>query len=101
MSSFNFPTKTIDYLRVGLPACSAVEPGNDYVDILTRWDVGAGVDFTDPLAFFRAAERLALDPDMRATIAEKARRCLDEFFDVQHTVDAVLGSIEPVEGQSS
>jgi glycosyltransferase involved in cell wall biosynthesis len=93
VSSFNFPTKTIDYLRVGLPVVAAVEPGSDYTDILTTHRVGSSADYSDPEAFFKAAEHLALDVTGRADMQDRARRCLDEVFNVELAADLVLDSV--------
>ncbi|MGX7893854.1 glycosyltransferase family 4 protein [Tsuneonella sp. HG222] len=97
VSSFSFPTKTIDYLRAGLPVVAAVEPGSDYLHILTNFDVGEGVEFGDSAGFFRAAERLASKrgPELSA----RAARCLDEVFHVRHTADTVLAAVERAGGR--
>ncbi len=97
VSSFSFPTKTIDYLRAGLPVVAAVEPGSDYLDILTDFDVGEGVEFSDFSGFFRAAERQAMN--CGPELAERAARCLDEVFHVRHTADTVLAAVERAGGQ--
>lgn len=98
VSSFSFPTKTIDYLRAGLPVVAAVEPGSDYLDILLEFDVGEGIEFGDAAGFFAAAERQAArrGPELRA----RARRCLDEVFHVRHTADTVLAAVAHRHAQS-
>lgn len=97
VSSFSFPTKTIDYLRAGLPVVAAVEPGSDYLDILYRYDVGEGVAFGDARGFFDAAARQAgrKTPELVA----RAQRCLEEVFDVRHTADTVLAAVARASAQ--
>ena len=90
VSSFSIPTKTIDYLRAGLPVVAALEPGNDFIEIIERYRVGQAVPFDDSAMFQRQAERLATDPVARATARERAPRCLDEIFDVSHAVATVI-----------
>lgn len=91
VNSFSIPSKTIDYLRAGLPIVAAVEPGNDYVQILDRYEVGAGIPFGEPRRFFAEAERLAA----RGRVSESAARCLEEVFDVRHAVATVLDAATP------
>jgi hypothetical protein len=86
VSSFSIPSKTIDYLRAGLPIVAAVEHGNDYLQILRRYDVGSGVPFGEPRLYFDELERLAA----RGSIKVAARRCLEDVFDVRHAVATVL-----------
>jgi glycosyltransferase involved in cell wall biosynthesis len=90
VTSFSIPSKTIDYLRAGLPVIAAVEHGSDFVAILDRYRVGRAVPFGEPLLFGGEAERLATDPAIRASVREAAPRCLDEVFDVRHAVATVL-----------
>ena len=59
VSSFSFPTKTIDYLRAGLRIVAAVEGGSDYLALLSKYSLGEAVDFDDPKAYFCVAEKLA------------------------------------------
>jgi len=92
VTSFSVPTKTIDYLRAGLPVIAAVEHGSDFVSIIEGYGVGHAVPFGDAAGFLRQAERLAIDPDRRRAMAGPARRCLDEVFDVRHAVAAVLAA---------
>ena len=95
VTSFSIPSKTLDYLRAGLPVVAAVEQGNDYAGILREYGVGTAVPFNDPEAFRRAAERLATDPEARKQTRQAAPRCLDEVFDVRHAVSTVLKAVEP------
>jgi glycosyltransferase involved in cell wall biosynthesis len=95
VSSFAIPTKTIDYLRAGLPVIAAVEHGSDFPSILERYRVGASVPFRDPDLFWREVARLATDPAARAAAADGARSCLEEVFDVRHAVAAISEAVRP------
>jgi glycosyltransferase involved in cell wall biosynthesis len=92
VSSFSIPSKTVDYLRAGLPIVAAVEPGSDFAAILESYGVGRAVPFREPLAFFKEAERLATDLHLRAAAREAAPRCLEEVFDVRHAVDTIIAA---------
>ena len=86
VSSFSIPSKTIDYLRAGLPIVAAVEHGNDYLEILERYAIGGAVEFGQPEAFFQLADELS----KRGPIREQAALCLNEMFDVRHAVAKVM-----------
>jgi glycosyltransferase involved in cell wall biosynthesis len=85
VTSFSVPSKTLDYLRAGLPVVAAVEPGSDFSALLERYGVGRAVAFGDDRGFFEAAEALAKGP----RVGTQARACLDEVFHVRHAVAAV------------
>jgi glycosyltransferase involved in cell wall biosynthesis len=86
VTSFSIPSKTIDYLRAGLPVVAAVEHGSDFAAILEGYRVGQTVSFGDPAGFHRTAQLLATDPAIRDEVRTNAPRCLDEVFDVRHAV---------------
>jgi hypothetical protein len=86
VTSFTIPSKTLDYLRAGLPVVAAVEAGSDFSALLERYGVGRAVPFGDAPGFLLAAERLAAGP----TVAAAAQVCLEETFHVRHAVAAVL-----------
>jgi glycosyltransferase involved in cell wall biosynthesis len=92
-TSWAFPSKTIDYLRAGLPIVTAVEPGSDYPGLLSRYGVIEDVECGNPVAFQAAVERLAAKSRLRSHLRESARQCLDEVFDVRHAVNAVLRAV--------
>ena len=86
VTSFSIPSKTIDYLRAGLPIVAALEEGNDYLQILDRYKVGVGVPFGQNQRFFEEARSLA----ERGSIREAAARCLEEIFDVRHAIATII-----------
>lgn len=90
VTSFSFPSKTLDYLRAGLPVTAAVEPGSGFAALLERYGVGRCVSFGDARGFFAAAQALAAGPGLGGA----AQTCLDEVFHVRHTVATVLGRLE-------
>jgi glycosyltransferase involved in cell wall biosynthesis len=97
-TSWAFPSKTIDYLRAGIPVVTAVEPGSDYPALLAPYDVSIDVECGDARAFQAAVEKLASSGPPRAQLRSNARRCLDEVFDVRHAVNAVLRAVgEPAD----
>lgn len=85
VTSFSIPSKTLDYLRAGLPVVSAVEPGSGFSALLERYGVGRAVAFGDARGYFEAAQALAAGPRIDAA----AQACLDEVFHVRHAVAAV------------
>jgi glycosyltransferase involved in cell wall biosynthesis len=97
-TSWAFPSKTIDYLRAGIPVVTSVESGSDYPALLQPYGVSENVECGDAAAFQAAVERLASNARSRAQVRESARRCLDEVFDVRHAAAAVLRAVgEPAD----
>jgi glycosyltransferase involved in cell wall biosynthesis len=90
VSSQTTPSKTLDYLKAGLPVIAAVEPGNEFAALLERRRIGRAVAFGDATGFQREATVLALDPAFREGLAERTYTCLAEIFDVRLTVSAIL-----------
>jgi len=86
VTSFSLPSKTLDYLRAGLPMVAAVEPGSDFAALLEARGVGRSAAFGDGRGFFEAAQALAAGPRAEAA----AQACIDEVFHVRHTVAAIL-----------
>ena len=86
VTSFSMPSKTIDYLRAGLPIVAAVEHGNDFIRILEDYGVGTAVPFGESELFFLEAQRLISQGPVRRA----AKLCLEEIFDVRHALAAVL-----------
>ena len=94
VASSSFPSKTIDYLRAGLPIVAAVEQDSDYREFLGRWNIGISIPAGDAVALFAAVIRMADDLEMNANITRNARACLEEVFDVGPAVKRVLDAIQ-------
>jgi glycosyltransferase involved in cell wall biosynthesis len=94
VASSSFPSKTIDYLRAGLPIVAAVEQNSDYRGFLSRWNVGVSIPAGDPAALFRTVVGVVDDAGMAASIERNARACLEEVFDVRSAVKRLLEAVE-------
>jgi glycosyltransferase involved in cell wall biosynthesis len=88
VTSFTIPSKTLDYLRAGLPVVAALEAGSDLSALLERYGVGRAVAFGDPEGFFATAEALAVG----GSVAAAAQLCLDDVFHVRHTVASITAN---------
>jgi len=95
VDSSSFPSKTIDYLRAGLPIVAAVEQDSDYREFLQRWNVGVSIPAGDATALFRTTVRVINDHEITANIARSARACLEEVFDVKTAVRRLMDAVEP------
>ena len=96
VTSFSIPSKTLDYLRTGIPIIAAVEAESDFIRLLEEYGVGIGISFGEARDFRREADRLATDPAVKAGIGPATRHCLDEVFDVRHAVANVLDAVGAV-----
>jgi glycosyltransferase involved in cell wall biosynthesis len=94
VASSSFPSKTIDYLRAGLPIVAAVEQNSDYRGFLSRWNIGVSIPAGDPAALFRTVAGVVDDAGMAASIERNARACLEEVFDVRSAVERLLEAVE-------
>jgi glycosyltransferase involved in cell wall biosynthesis len=90
VTSHTTPSKTLDYLKAGLPVVAAVEPGNAFAALLEQRGVARAVSFGDAAAFQREAAFLAQDRGFREGLAERTYNCLAEIFDVRLAVSAIL-----------
>jgi glycosyltransferase involved in cell wall biosynthesis len=94
VASSSFPSKTIDYLRAGLPIVAAVEQNSDYRAFLSHWNIGVSIPAGDPAALFRTVVGVVDDADMATSIERNARACLEEVFDVRSAVKRLLEAVE-------
>jgi glycosyltransferase involved in cell wall biosynthesis len=90
-----FPSKTIDYLRAGIPIVASVEASTDYGRFIEANELGVACLAGDPEALAAAANRIVSDPIVTATIREKTKRCLERDFDVRRAAERVVAHVKP------
>jgi glycosyltransferase involved in cell wall biosynthesis len=90
VSSHTTPSKTLDYLKAGMPIVIAVEAGNEFAELFEQRNVGRAVAFGDAHAFQHQAAFLATDTDFRRGLTDRTYKCLAEIFDVKLAVSAIL-----------
>ncbi len=84
-----FPSKLIDYLRAGLPVVAAVESTTDFGCFVEENKVGIALAADDAPALAGAIRRIADDHNLAARMAQAARPCLNNVFDVRQAVARV------------
>lgn len=87
----SFPSKTIDYLRFGLPILATIDNSTDYGDILVK-DIKAGlyVDTSSAIDLYAALSFLRSSPDALAEYSSNGRRYYDENLNVDYAACTVL-----------
>ncbi|MGE8323113.1 MAG: glycosyltransferase family 4 protein [Pseudomonas sp.] len=89
----SFPSKTIDYLRVGLPIVASVERSTDYGDFIVEQDVGVRVEAGEPVRLHECIEQLLADPQRLARMARRGPECMAEHFDVEHVARQLINQV--------
>jgi glycosyltransferase involved in cell wall biosynthesis len=98
--SFSMPSKTLDYLKAGLPIAAALEPRSEFAALLQQRGVGRSADFGDAAGLAREAWFLASDAEFRQGLGQRAYNCLADVFSVRHAVCAILDAVAEREGMS-
>lgn len=94
VSSFSFPTKTIDYLRADLPIVATVESGSDYNHIIESYDLGKTVPVGDSKLYAQAIIDVVLLSKSNSLKSENRKKCLDELFDVRNIASLILSTVK-------
>jgi glycosyltransferase involved in cell wall biosynthesis len=97
-----FPSKTIDYLRAGLPVAASVEASTDFDDFVEAQGFGVAVTAGDPARMLKAVESILADDGGRRAMISAGRRTLSEVFNVEVAVTKMLAQIaQASEGKSA
>jgi colanic acid biosynthesis glycosyl transferase WcaI len=75
-----YPSKTLSYLRNGLPVLALVEADSQLTKALRRYGAGRSADPTRPAAVEAAIEALLDDPAALAEMGERARSMYETEF---------------------
>lgn len=89
-----FPSKTLDYLKAGLPVVAAVEPDTDFRPFVERHGFGTVVAAGDAAALHDALASLASNPLRRGEMAHAGRRTLEEVFDVNQAARRIVEQLQ-------
>lgn len=85
-----FPSKTIDYLRVGLPVVASVESTTDYRAFIEENGFGTAVTAGDTEGWLDAIARIVDAPHLHAAMAAAGRPALEAHFDVARAARLIL-----------
>lgn len=86
----SYPSKTIDYLRVGLPIVASVEKTTDYGEHLAALGVGVYTEAGKPEELLRVIDELLKDPARMAAMKTQGPICFRENFEVDSVVSNAL-----------
>jgi glycosyltransferase involved in cell wall biosynthesis len=88
-----FPSKTIDYLRAGLPVAASVEASTDFDEFVEARGFGLAVTAGDPAGLLGAIEAILADDSRRLAMVSAGRTTLHEIFNVDVAVTTMLAQI--------
>lgn len=96
VSSHSFPTKSMDYLRAGIPMAIALEPGSSLAAMLTDAGVAKSVAFGDVDGYLQSLKMAADDCAYRNSAAEAAKSFLKDVLDVRLVPDRIVSDMRKV-----
>ncbi len=85
-----FPSKTIDYLRAGVPVAASVERSTDFGRFVVERGFGVAVEAGNPVRLLAAISKIVDDPDAATAMRLAGRKTLDEVFNVRRAVELLL-----------
>jgi len=85
-----FPSKTIDYLRVGLPIAASIEATTDYGDFIEENGFGRAVIAGDTARWLDAVMGILDEPETYSAMVAAGRRTLLAHFDVAQASRLIL-----------
>jgi glycosyltransferase involved in cell wall biosynthesis len=88
-----FPSKTIDFLRAGLPIVASVETTTDYGQFIESNNAGLAVEAGNPEAFAMAIFHIVSNAEANTEMVRKGRHLLESHFNVKNTARKILGRI--------
>lgn len=86
----SFPSKTIDYLRAGLPIVASVEKTTDYGDYIVSKGVGLSVEAGRPDQLYAEIERLLHDEKRMLSMKRQGPHLFMSEMEVEHVAMQLL-----------
>jgi glycosyltransferase involved in cell wall biosynthesis len=96
-----FPSKTIDYLRAGIPIVASIEATTDFGAFIEENELGRVCLAGESEALAEISASVVSDPVLKAQIGERSRACLDRVFDVQKVARQVTAHALASQGQTA
>ena len=86
----NIPGKFLSYMEAGIPVLAKVNPGNDLIDLILRYDVGVVVttDCIDDLV--TASNELCNKIETDALVGSRCKDLAKEVFSIDKAADQML-----------
>ena len=85
----SFPSKVMDYCCAGVPVAAAVEKTTDFGEFIVAQGFGQFCEAGKPAALFEILNCLYADPERMVEMGENARRCYEDYFDVQRVAASI------------
>jgi glycosyltransferase involved in cell wall biosynthesis len=89
-----FPSKTIDYLRAGLPVVASVEATTDFGDFVREQGFGLATGSGHPEALLAAIETIVDDSKAAKLMRISGQRTLHEVFAVEAAARTILAQVD-------
>lgn len=90
----SFPSKTIDYLRLGLPIIASVEKSTDYGDFLAEQGVGVSVEAGQPSRLYACIEQVLADERWLAQMSRRGLQCMATYFSVDRVAAQLIAQAQ-------
>jgi glycosyltransferase involved in cell wall biosynthesis len=89
-----FPSKTIDYLRAGLPVVASVDEATDYGEFVEEHGFGFAVRAGDSAGMVEAICRIVSAPALAHDMRAAGRATLSNVYDVKNAARHLLADFE-------
>jgi glycosyltransferase involved in cell wall biosynthesis len=86
----NIPGKFVTYMQSGLPVLGLVNPGNDLLELILKYQIGAVDDEIDLARISNKIESLSQNEEERRGMGFRSKILATEFFSSKLTVSAIL-----------
>lgn len=91
-----FPSKSIDYLRAGIPIAAATEVGTDFVTFIEQHLVGRATLAGDPAALLACVESASRLPGTREEIRDRCWQVCENYLSVDRAAGEIIETMAAV-----
>ncbi|MEG0636076.1 MAG: glycosyltransferase family 4 protein [Pseudomonas sp.] len=89
----SFPSKTIDYLRLGLPIVASVEKSTDYGAFLMENGVGISVEAGQPKQVLAEIQQLLSCDNTLRDMKQRGPECFSQHFEVGRVASQIIEQV--------